>query len=209
MRLFNNRIGIDFSHYNSTSSDQILFIRMPPSAGTFGSYLNAGSITNKGVELLLSARPINEANFKWDIDINASKSTSLVNELPGEIKQVENSDSWAYNSIGEGAAILDGSVVEIALSNRDTLGLNNVRFTRTHIGDVSGEFDTVLMNPPFGAQVPHADRPFLEKALELAGVVWTIHNEGTLDFIEGSVKRKGFEIDRTMRFRFPSIFENL
>ena len=113
MRLFNNRIGIDFSYYNSTSSDQILFIRMPPSAGTFGSYLNAGSITNKGVELLLSARPINEANFKWDIDINASKSTSLVNELPGEIKQVENSDSWAYNSIGEGAAILDGSVFGI------------------------------------------------------------------------------------------------
>ncbi len=113
IRLFNNRVGIDFSYYNMTSLDQILFIRMAPSTSTFGGYLNAGSINNKGVELLLSTTPVKKTNFNWYVDLNFAKAVSHVNELPGEIKQVENSDSWAYNGIAEGAALLDGPVFGI------------------------------------------------------------------------------------------------
>jgi len=113
MRLFQNRLGIDFSYYNSTSKNQILNIRMPPSTSTWSGYLNGGSITNTGIELLLAARIVKKNDFSWDMDINYTKSKSYVNELPGEINQVENSDSWAFNSIGEGASFLNGSVFGI------------------------------------------------------------------------------------------------
>ncbi len=113
MRLFQNRVGLDFSYYYSTSDNQILFIRMAPSTGTYGGYLNAGSITNQGIEFLLTSRLLEKGNFSWDMDINFAKAKSLVNDLPGEIKQVENSDSWAFNSIAEGAAVLGGSVFGI------------------------------------------------------------------------------------------------
>jgi putative methylase len=47
-----------------------------------------------------------------------------------------------------------------------------------------GPFDTVVMNPPFGAQDPHADRPFVDAALTLAPVVYGIFNTGSIPFLE-------------------------
>lgn len=52
------------------------------------------------------------------------------------------------------------------------------------IGDVSvitGSFDTVLQNPPFGVQKRAADRKFLEKALEVGNVVYSLHNHPCID----------------------------
>ncbi|MDG5775394.1 METTL5 family protein [Haloarculaceae archaeon H-GB2-1] len=45
---------------------------------------------------------------------------------------------------------------------------------------------TVLMNPPFGAQAgnEHADRAFLATASEIADVSYSIHNEGSKEFVE-------------------------
>ena len=40
---------------------------------------------------------------------------------------------------------------------------------------VRGKFDTVLQNPPYGVQKLHADRRFLEKALETGEVVYSLH----------------------------------
>jgi putative methylase len=39
------------------------------------------------------------------------------------------------------------------------------------------------MNPPFGAQKRHADRPFIDTALLVAPVVYGIFNAGSRDFI--------------------------
>ena len=46
-----------------------------------------------------------------------------------------------------------------------------------------GTFDTVVMNPPFGAQDPHADRPFVDAALAIAPVVYGIFNTGSIPFL--------------------------
>jgi putative methylase len=40
---------------------------------------------------------------------------------------------------------------------------------------IHGKFDTVLQNPPYGVQKLHADRRFLEKALEAGKVVYSLH----------------------------------
>jgi len=49
-------------------------------------------------------------------------------------------------------------------------------------------YDTVIMNPPFGAQNEHADRPFIEAALISASVVWGIFNKGSIPFIKAYTK---------------------
>ena len=49
-------------------------------------------------------------------------------------------------------------------------------------------YDTVIMNPPFGAQNEHADRPFIEAALISAPVVWGIFNKGSIPFIQAYTK---------------------
>lgn len=46
--------------------------------------------------------------------------------------------------------------------------------------------DTVVMNPPFGAQrgQRHADRAFLAATADIAGVSYSIHNAGSREFVE-------------------------
>ena len=69
--------------------------------------------------------------------------------------------------------------------------------------------DTVLMNPPFGAQKKHADRPFLRKAMELAHVVYSLHLLKTQDFIQKEVSKVGGMITdrKTYEFEIRYTFE--
>jgi putative methylase len=83
---------------------------------------------------------------------------------------------------------LDPDAIAAARRNAARLGAEisfvegDVR-DRAFIGSL-GSFDTVVMNPPFGAQDPHADRPFVDAALALAPVVYGIFNAGSLPFLE-------------------------
>ncbi|WP_254763988.1 METTL5 family protein [Natrinema marinum] len=64
---------------------------------------------------------------------------------------------------------------------------------------------TVLSNPPFGAQRGnrHADRRFLETASEIGAVSYTIHNEGSREFVESFAADEGGEVTHAFRAEFP------
>ncbi|WP_408958689.1 METTL5 family protein [Natrinema sp. 74] len=64
---------------------------------------------------------------------------------------------------------------------------------------------TVLSNPPFGAQRGnrHADRRFLETASEIAAVSYTIHNEGSQEFVESFASDAGGDVTHAFRAEFP------
>lgn len=71
-----------------------------------------------------------------------------------------------------------------------------IRFSVLNVSEIpdcigSGKLkraDTVLMNPPFGAQEKGNDRPFLKAALKAGNVVYSIHNKGSRAFIEKFIK---------------------
>lgn len=65
-----------------------------------------------------------------------------------------------------------------------------------------GAFDTVVMNPPFGAQNAHADRPFIDSALAVAGVTYSIFNAGSIPFVTAYTARKS-EITEKIGGAFP------
>ena len=81
----------------------------------------------------------------------------------------------------------------------------NIDFICTDVSDVSEKVDTVLMNPPFGAQKQniHADRVFIEKATSVASVVYSLHLEQTLDFINKLLKSLKKEGDVLQIYDFP------
>ncbi|ELY86571.1 type 11 methyltransferase [Natrialba hulunbeirensis JCM 10989] len=64
---------------------------------------------------------------------------------------------------------------------------------------------TVFSNPPFGAQRGnrHADREFLEAARSLAAVSYTIHNEGSQEFVESYAADEGGTVTHAFRAAFP------
>jgi len=71
---------------------------------------------------------------------------------------------------------IDKAAIKIASENSEKAGLKaNVQWIVGDINAISGRFDTVLQNPPFGVQKRAADRKFLEKALEVGRMVYSLH----------------------------------
>ncbi|MFQ5887404.1 MAG: METTL5 family protein, partial [Candidatus Hydrothermarchaeales archaeon] len=70
------------------------------------------------------------------------------------------------------------------------------------IADVKGECDTVVQNPPFGVQRDKADRIFLEKALEVGEVIYSMHKMETQEFIKGYVQKLNGKIAEIMTIDF-------
>ena len=64
------------------------------------------------------------------------------------------------------------------------------------------------MNPPFGSQKRNADRPFLDVAMTVADVVYSIHMSDTVDFLAKYVSDRGFYVDFQKRYKFeiPHMF---
>ncbi len=66
-----------------------------------------------------------------------------------------------------------------------------------------GTYDTCIMNPPFGAQKKGADRPFLEKAMELCNTIYSLHMSDTSDFIRKFAEKRSWRIEYSNEYRFP------
>ncbi len=106
LRFFSGRLGVDVTYYNMSSDDQILFTRVPPSASSFIAYLNGGRIDNEGFEVMLNAVPVSRDNFRWELDLNLSRNTSTVVDLPGTLDRVEQSDASVDGFVAQGAGFL-------------------------------------------------------------------------------------------------------
>lgn len=70
---------------------------------------------------------------------------------------------------------------------------------------------TVLMNPPFGAQRgnEHADRAFLESAAAVADVSYSLHNEGSREFVDAFAEDNGGTVTHAYaaEFDLPRSFD--
>jgi putative methylase len=77
---------------------------------------------------------------------------------------------------------IDKKAIEVAKENSVNVGLQYCfDWVVADIATITGKFDTVLQNPPFGVQKRTADRRFLEKALEVANSVYSLHNHPVTD----------------------------
>ncbi|QNL48413.1 SusC/RagA family TonB-linked outer membrane protein [Olivibacter sp. SDN3] len=87
-RLFNNRLGIDAAFYKSNATNQLISLPMDPLSGYQNQIVNAGDIENKGVELMLTGRVLdNPAGFSWDLGVNFSRNINTIKALTDEIER--------------------------------------------------------------------------------------------------------------------------
>lgn len=99
------------------------------------------------------------------------------------------------------------SALDLAKKNNLSLGAT-VEFRRCDVSEVADRADTTFMNPPFGCQTKRADRPFLDKAMELSSSIYSVHMERTLPFIEEYAVSHGRELvsHRTYKYNIPHTF---
>ena len=81
LRFFNNRVGIDFTYYNTVSKNQILSLPLNETSGYTSRFLNAGKIRSKGYEVMLNLTPVKSRSFRWDMSVNWASSRATVVEL--------------------------------------------------------------------------------------------------------------------------------
>jgi putative methylase len=77
---------------------------------------------------------------------------------------------------------VDKTAIKIACEFTNNLNLKkNIDWIAGDVSVITGHFDTVIQNPPFGIQKRHADRIFLKKALEVGKNVYSIHSHPSFD----------------------------
>lgn len=79
--LFNNRLQLDFTYYETKTKDQIMAVPISGATGYESTVINAGVIANKGYEFQLNATPLEFDGFSWDLGFNFTKSNSKVESL--------------------------------------------------------------------------------------------------------------------------------
>lgn len=73
-KLFRGRLTFDLTAYHTASTNQILTVSADQITGATGYKINAGKITNQGLEISLSGTPVKTRDFAWTIDVNWSKN---------------------------------------------------------------------------------------------------------------------------------------
>jgi len=103
---------------------------------------------------------------------------------------------------------VDAQALALAKDNAEAAKVR-VEWVRSDIEKVSGKFGAVVMNPPYGTRTSHADTRFLEKAFQVAPVVYSIHKSATRDFLVKFVKKSDRQVDqvRSMKMEIPYLFE--
>ncbi len=88
LRFLNNRLGVDFTWYKSNSTDQLFTQSIPTPSGASFVFINGADIQNDGIELTLTATPIQSSNFTWDLFFNFGANNSEVVKLAAGLDQL-------------------------------------------------------------------------------------------------------------------------
>ncbi|MDU1903530.1 MAG: SusC/RagA family TonB-linked outer membrane protein [Dysgonomonas sp.] len=83
LAFLDNRLGLDFTYYNSETKDQILPLSLSGATGYTSMFVNGGTITNQGFELMLRGVPVKTKDFEWSLSGTLSSNKNKVKELLG------------------------------------------------------------------------------------------------------------------------------
>lgn len=108
-----NKLGLDVTYYNTLCEKQIAEqFRASYGTGFVLNTLNVGTTRNEGIEISLSATPVNKANFGWDTRFNFNRMWNQVLALPGNVPEFYISDTWVFQN-ARGGLVTGGPTTSI------------------------------------------------------------------------------------------------
>lgn len=84
----NGRFNLSFEYYNKKTDDLLLTRNVPRFTGRVDQVVNAGEVENKGFDLSIDGRIIQNDNFSWNFSANISKNTNKVLSLIGDETEI-------------------------------------------------------------------------------------------------------------------------
>lgn len=152
-KFFNNRIGIDFTVFDKGTQDLITDASIDPATGYTSTLINIGKISNKGIELGLTATPLKLSNsFQWDAILNYTLVRPEVIDLGTSITEVVLSgftDRGNFAVPGQPMNIMKGSVISKDPNGNRIVAANGLYERSPQIGilgNPNADFFTTLIN---------------------------------------------------------------
>ena len=158
LRFFKGRLNLDLSYYANERSKQIVTQRLSYGTGFIFGLLNGGTFSNKGLEISLSGTPFKTKDFTWDVNVNFSKLKTAVKNLPADVAEYYNSDTWLYNNARASAFVADLSPYFKTIDNLEyyqqwagsATSIGGYSYLRNKAGDI-------LINPSTGLPVKNTN----------------------------------------------------
>ncbi|WP_187262562.1 SusC/RagA family TonB-linked outer membrane protein [Pontibacter beigongshangensis] len=142
---FNNRVGVDFTYFNTTSTNQIFNVAISNASGYDTRTTNIGEMRNRGIELQLSGTPIRTGDFEWDIMVNF---TRIRNKVISIAEGVENSTITGDSFIGIAPSIAVGYPYGVVIGTANARNENgDLLVNPTTGGFMPGVAGKVISNP--------------------------------------------------------------
>ncbi|MFL0077584.1 SusC/RagA family TonB-linked outer membrane protein [Tenacibaculum maritimum] len=101
IRFFNDRLGVDFTYYNSNTTDQIISLPIAVSSGYNHQVVNGGEINTSGLEIMINSTPIKNKNFKWSTSFNFATNRAIIQNLPQANGRITLAYSRIYDSANQ------------------------------------------------------------------------------------------------------------
>lgn len=163
-RFANDRLGFDLSVYRNNSFDQIMPIEVSRASGYSAMYINAGEIRNQGIELALSAIPVNSKNFTWNMNINWFANRNMVVSLGDQIDNILLFSQWDVSinaTEGQPYGTIKGTNF-VYRDGKKVVGSDGF-YLRTENEEIIGN-----INPDWNAGIANT---FRYKAFSLSGLI--------------------------------------
>ena len=89
-KFLQNRVSLDVTYFDRKGTD-LLTPGSPyaPGTGFSSASINAGDMTNKGIEIVLGLTPIRTKDFTWDLTVNFSKIKNKITRLAPGINSIQ------------------------------------------------------------------------------------------------------------------------
>ncbi len=158
------------------------------------------SDSETAAKLLWQAYLTGHINNKYVLDLGCGTGILGIGALLLGAKHVEfiDVDATIYIALKENLALLQEHW-EINI-------LGKWSFTNTNLSTCNKkrrEDAVVIMNPPFGTKIKHADKLFLQAAMTMAPIVYTMHKTATRNFIQSYSYDAGFYIPWQENVSYP------
>jgi len=89
LALFDSRVSLDASLYSKATRNQIFDVEISGASGFNKKWVNAGEISNKGIETLLTIIPFQSSTgFNWTTTVNWAKNRSKVVDLAPDVSTI-------------------------------------------------------------------------------------------------------------------------
>ncbi|WFB62757.1 SusC/RagA family TonB-linked outer membrane protein [Sphingobacterium sp. WM] len=155
LSLYSGRISFEGSVYKRDTRNLIFAVPAPSSSGFTSVVTNAGSLSTKGIELMLNLVPLKSENFNWRSGFTFTKFKSIVEELAPGVNNIsiggftspnvrlvageEYGQLWsnAYQRDNQGRMIVNANGLPKPTTNVQKVGNPNPKFNLGWSNDFS------------------------------------------------------------------------